>query len=135
MSKMSEIAANRRVEAVRLRETGKTFAEIGAAIKCGASRAREIYISGKWRQENPETVSPLDGLSTRAANCLSSVGVETREQVKEVVEKGILKPLKFPKNYGWETHREIHRWLGINEPERKTKTTTQKICPHCGGKL
>lgn len=67
-------------------------------------------------------------LSVRVVNCLYNAGLESREAVLEAYKSGRLRP-KSPRNYGWKSHQEVARWLGMPEPTKRKP----KICPHCGG--
>lgn len=142
----------RLAKTVSLRESdGKTFAEIGAIIGVSASRASCIYAKAKWIEEKHrlgEKDDPLFGLSTRATNCCRDLGLENRKQVEAAIKDGRLKPDKTPWNgnpfkahkedrgprkYGWKTHVEVHKWLGLPEPQQRS--ARQAVCPHCGGSL
>lgn len=85
--------------------------------------------------------SPASELSVRAANCLSNSGIETKEQAKQAIIEGRLKPDKKVwnwnapiqnrgiRNYGWKTHKEVCKWVGLPEPHKPKRV---QICPHCG---
>ena len=76
-----------------------------------------------------------DDLSIRARNCLNSIGIKTKEQAVEAINDGRLHPDNNPikqiavRNYGWKTHKEVCKWLGLPEPH---KAKTVQFCPHCG---
>lgn len=102
---------------------------------CGRMTLRELIKIG-WVTE-----SPASELSSRAAHCLSNVGIETKEQARQAITQGRLKPDKKPwkwnstnedrgvRNYGWKTHKEVCKWAGLPEPQKPKR---MQICPHCG---
>ena len=85
--------------------------------------------------------SPANELSCRAANCLNNAGIETKEQARQAIIEGRLKPDKKAwnwnapnqnrgiRNYGWKTHKEVCKWVGLPEPHKPKRV---QICPHCG---
>jgi len=121
---------------IALREKGgMTFKLIGVTIGCGAARAASLYHEAKRRQKFHEerANNPYYGLSVRAANCVNNANLMTRAQIAAAIKDGTLHPRNVHRcrNYGWKTHVEIHKWLGLPEPQKRRP----KICPHCGGKL
>lgn len=123
------------LRAIELRECGKTFREIGTGIGVCANRAMQIHARAIFkRDEWPK--NPLYPLSVRAVNCLNNIAVTNKKEALSAIQSGRLKPLRSPRNYGWKTHQEICRWLGLPEPKRPgRKIAVSKTCPHCGGKL
>jgi hypothetical protein len=77
---------------------------------------------------------PHFGLSTRAANICERGNLITRSQIFKAIDDGRLHPKsKFFRNYGWKSHIEIHRWLGLPKPKKDRPRI--KVCPHCQGNL
>jgi len=124
---------------LELRESkNQTFKAIGEAIGTGGQRAAQLYRKAKWLQEwnkHGEKGDPYFGLSVRAANCCSNANLINREQIAAAIKDGRLHPKNTTgcRNYGWKSHIEIHKWLGLSEPQRAKPQL--KTCPHCGGKL
>jgi len=76
----------------------------------------------------------MDALSVRAWNCLNSFNINSREEALAAYQSGRLTVGKRgPRNYGWKSHKEVARWLGLPEPQRQVRLP--KICPYCGGKI
>lgn len=124
---------------VKLRESEKqTFKAIGEAIGTGGQRAAQLYHMAKRLQEwhkQGEKGDPYFGLSVRSANCCNNANLMNRAQIEAAIKDGRLHPKNTVgcRNYGWKSHVEIHRWLGLPEPQRAKPQL--KVCPHCGGKL
>jgi hypothetical protein len=82
----------------------------------------------RYRHVGPWTLGKLkelglvdesfSGLSVRAMNCLDSKGIHTKEQAKQEILDGRLTYENEAKirNYGWYTHREVCRWVGLPDP-------------------
>ena len=103
-------------------------------MNVGAQTARQLYVSVEYRLNREPHWT--DGLSVRAANCLWNINIRSREQALEAYQSGRLKPLKYPRNYGWKSHKEVAKWLGLPEPQKQApRVYVPKVCPHCGGKL
>lgn len=131
----SDLLGERRFLAYQLRKQGLKFKDIGKRMNVGAQRARQLYASAEYRL----TREPhwMDGLSVRAANCLWNMSIESREEALEAYNSGRLRPGKRgPRNYGWKSHKEVAKWLGLPEPQKPApRVYAPKVCPHCGGKL
>ena len=69
---------------------------------------------------------PYFGLKTRTSNILKMLNLNNREQVADARKDGTLSLRNH--GYGWKTHLEIHKWLGLPEPVKGGR----KICLHCG---
>ena len=77
-----------------------------------------------------------EGLSVRAVNCLNNAGINSRKQTLEAYTSGRLHPDKCtPRGYGWLTHKQVAKFLGLPEPQRPTPKFRCQTCPHCGVKL
>ena len=78
----------------------------------------------------------MDGLSTRCKLCIHNMDLKSRDDVLQAYKSGRLKPegKKHPRNYGWKSHREIAKWLGLPEPVKPKQAVLIK-CPHCGADL
>lgn len=130
---------DRMLAIVRLREFDKlTFKEIGKSIGICGGRASDLYKTAKRRQEwhaKGESGDPYYGLSTRAINICRGANLLNREQILEAVKDGRLTTKGRPRyrNYGWKTHVEIHKWLGLPEPIKSHRQPVK--CPHCGAIL
>ena len=85
-----ELLDPRRRRIVELRESGKTFREIGEALGVSRSYAQSLYSRAVRRMLR--SGDPLAALSQRARNCLAREGLETREQVIAVIARGLLHP-------------------------------------------
>jgi hypothetical protein len=105
-----ELLDPRRRRIVELRESGKTFREIGEALGVSRSYAQSLYSRAVRRMLR--SGDPLAALSQRARNCLAREGLETREQVIAVIARGLLHPQRNPL-YGPKTHAEICHWAGV----------------------
>ena len=109
-----------------LRESGKTYREIGKEFGFTANNARTIYL--QWHRRLRIEKEWWSGLSVRAANCLSRIKLESREEVVKHIKSGHLKISSAP-NMGEKTLVEIAHWAGL---PNLIKVKPQKICPHCG---
>ena len=128
----SELLGERRALALKLRNEGMTYKEIGKRMDVGAQRARELHRIALWKMEHQNEW--WAGLSVRAANCLNNRNLVTRDQIMEAVKNGTLHPKnRNTRNYGWKSHAEVCKWLGLPEPQKSKPRLT--VCPHCGGKL
>jgi hypothetical protein len=59
----------------------------------------------------------LQGLSVRAVNCLSRMGLSSREDIRTAVRRRVLHPANVQaQNFGWKTYQEVCRWLGLRLP-------------------
>lgn len=84
-------------------------------------------------QEGP--ANPFRELSVRAWNVLSRLNLTTKEAVKECILAGKLHPDfkgrvtedQGTRNYGWKTHREVLKWVGLPVP-----APVQNKCCKCG---
>lgn len=131
----SDLLGERRFLAYTLRKEGLKFKEVGKRMNVGAQRARQLYESAERRlNREPHW---MDGLDVRLANCLWNMNIESREQALEAYNSGRLRPGKRgPRNYGWKSHKEVAKWLGLPEPQKAApRVYLAKTCPHCGGKL
>ncbi len=122
---------------IKLREEKTlTFKAIAESLGCSPCRASQIYRTAKrvqkWHEQKADG-DPYYGLSTRAANCCNNAGLMNRAQIVAAISSGRLHPSNIAGcgNYGWGTHIEVHKWLGLPEPQR----TRPRMCPHCGGRL
>ena len=115
-----------------LRAAGKTFAEIGLILGLSGARACQLYgkIVALRKIYAGTTGDPLWGLSLRAVHACNKLGLETRDAVAEALTSGRLRP-GCPRNYGWDSHVEIHVWLGLPVPIRSSGC----VCPHCGHRI
>ena len=117
-----------------LRNQGLKFKEIGKRVGVGTQRAAILYSTSKrWMNRKPRCT---DGLSVRTLSCLYNCNINSRQKILKAYQSGLLKPTKYPRNYGWKRHKEVAKWLGLPEPQKTaTRAYLAKICPHCGGKL
>ena len=127
----------RLTQALLLRGKGFTFSQIGSDLGVSSGRAREIFKKAerlkKYHAEG-ENGCPYYGLSVRAANCLSNVGIMSRDDAKTGILSGNLHPTKnHTRNLGWKTFKEVCKWAGLKEPKRGRKLIL--FCPHCGKNL
>src|ERR1041385_6575087 len=118
---------------ITLRESEKqTFKAIGQAIGTSAGRTAELYHKAKRLQERHkqgEKGDPYFGLSVRAANVCNHANLLNRSQIEAAIKDGRLHPRNTVgcRNYGWKTHREIHKWLGLPEPRAAAQFASIKI--------
>lgn len=77
------------------------------------------------------------GLSYRLKNILSNLNINSREEALVAYQSGRLNFRgKGTRNYGWKSHCELARWLGLPPTIKPTrKVSAPKHCPHCGGVL
>lgn len=77
---------------------------------------------------------PFMGLTVRAANCMARAKLHNREEVLAAIKSKRLHPDNLGSkrsarpcclNYGWKTHKEVHRWLGLTEPLQRKKDHQQ----------
>ena len=131
----SDLLGERRTLAYNLRNQGMKFKEVGKRMGVGAQRAAQLYASAKWRLNRE--AHWMDGLGVRAANCLNNCNINSREEALEAYQSGKLRVGKRgPLNYGWKSHKEVAKWLGLPEPQKAApRVYLAKTCPHCGGKL
>lgn len=131
----SELLGERRFLAYTLRKQGLKFKDIGKRMNVGAQRARQLYTSAEYRLNREPRW--MDGLSVRAANCLWNININSREEALEAYQSGRLHVGKRgPRHYGWKSHKEVAKWLGLPEPQKPApRVYAPKVCPHCGGKL
>jgi hypothetical protein len=104
----------------------------GLADLLGARTPRRGHQSKKsiMKYQN----EPYFGLSTRTANICERGNLITRSQILEAINDGRLHPKnKCYRLYGWKAHVEIHKWLGLPEPQQDRPRL--KVCPHCRGNL
>lgn len=127
------LLGKRRFEAYKLREQGLTFKDVGLKMGVHGSRARDLYCSALMRIKYGPSWDA--GLSVRASNVLNNFGVNSKEEALQKYLSGELVPNKSPRNWGWKCHRELARWLGVDEPKKKSKHSQLKTCPHCGENL
>lgn len=112
-----ECLGERQRLAYTLRKQGLKFKEIGKRMGVSAVRANELYRSAEWRlNREPHW---MDGLGVRVANCLNNCNINSREEALEAYQSGKLHVGKRgPRNYGWKSHKEVARWLGLPEPQK-----------------
>lgn len=98
-----------------------SFGEIGNEIGCSSQRARELYQKAKFFREyheQGEAGDPLYGLSVRTRNVCLNAGLTNRDKIEDAIKDGRMHPdaeIKF-RHYGWKSHAEIYKWLGLPEP-------------------
>lgn len=90
--------------------------QAGCARKRGSDHDKGFAVAAQWTADClMEIMHPVKdhylGLSFRAANCLRSAGLRTREDVIKAVKEGQLMPNTYY-NYGKKTHAEVLEWLG-----------------------
>ena len=132
----SDLLGERRTLAYNLRKQGLKYREIGKRMGVCAGRAQRIYSEAECILSREP--SWCDGLSVRAANCLWSRDIKSREELLAMYNSGRLRPRKRGgvRNFGWKSYREVAKWLGLPEPQKAPpKIRVPKTCPHCGGKL
>ena len=131
----SVLLGERRFLAYQLRKQGLKFKEVGKRMGISSGRAQQLYHNAEWRLN----LAPhwMDGLSVRAANCLNYYNINSREEALEAYQSGRLRVgQRGPRNYGWKSHKEVAKWLGLPEPQKPApRVYLAKTCPHCGGKL
>jgi len=127
----------RRFLAYQLRKQGMKFKDIARRLNVGAARAQHLFLSAQYRLNRKPHWS--DGLSVRVSNCLNCCDINNREELLEAYKCGKLHAQSlWPPNYGWKSHKEVAKWLGLPEPHKPIKRlyfSSPKACPHCGGKL
>lgn len=135
LSASSELLGERRFMAYQLRKQGLKFKDVGQRLNVCAQQARQLYESAEHRlNRDPHWT---DGLSTRPKNILINMGFESRKQVLEAYNLGRMRPCKRgPRNYGWKSHKEVAKWLGLPEPMKPGIIARMaETCPHCGRNL
>ncbi len=121
--------------AYTLRKEGMKFKEIGERMCISVNRARQLYSFAEYLLNREPHWD--DGLSVRAANCMNNLNIHSREDALKAYQSGILRVGKrSPRNYGWKSHKEVAKFLGLPEPTKKPyKIYHPKFCPHCGHKV
>lgn len=129
-----ELLGEKRFHAYTLREQGLKLREIASRLGVGVERVRVLYFSAVRKlTRDPNSI---ESLSSRAFNCLKSVGVFTREQALEAYQSKQIVPLVRPRCYGWKTHEEVAEWLGLPKPAKpEPKVIVKNVCPHCGCRI
>ena len=117
MSEQGELAAligERRAKALLLRRSGLTYKAIGEHIGASPARANQLVRGAEYLLRNPRLIDPdsMDSLGTRLCGLLRSKGYETKEQVREAVARGELRP-RAGTGYWKESHRVVCSWLGV----------------------
>ena len=60
-----------------------------------------------------------DGLSVRARNCLSYLGVKTKQDAIDTFTAAGFNPLVSVPCYGWKTHLEIAKRIGMKRQQKR----------------
>jgi len=122
----------RNQEIYNMRLKGKKLKEIAEVMNISTVRVRQIYLQEKWRlEEKDDPECWWFGLSSRTANALKNAELEGKEDVLRALKLGRINPRpNGTKGYGWKSHKEVHAWLGLPEPQKQ-----KRVCPHCGGEL
>lgn len=61
----------------------------------------------------------MNGLGIRLANIFYNLRIESREQAFHEYQKWNLQGRsRWPRHYGWESHKGLARWLGLPEPTK-----------------
>jgi hypothetical protein len=126
-----------------MRKAGKKYKEIGQALDVCVPRAAQIYHQSEYLIRNKNEW--YSGLSSKMEFLFRVVlDLHGRDEVMEAYQSGRLKVGKDGiRNYGWKSHCEVAKWLGLAEPQRpaakSTKSTKStktwvcpQLCPHCG---
>lgn len=66
----------------------------------------------------------ITGLSVRAGTVINNLNLRNRGEVLAAIKDGRLHPRRT-RHYGWKTHIEICRWLGLPVPLKRGQ------CPRC----
>ena len=129
-----KLIGGRKFQAYQLREQGLTYTEIGKRMGITAGRVKQLYSIAKHRLE---WSNYFFGLSIKLGHLLNNIGIHNREQALEAFNSGKLKPGKGGiRNYGWKSHKEMAKWLGLPEPMKPMAALlAMQTCPHCGKKL
>jgi hypothetical protein len=128
--RLSLLKPNER-KAYDLRKSGSDYHHIAAELGVGYQRALQITRRANWVINERDT-HWAGGLSVRVANCLNWMDVKSREEALQAFTSGRLKPGKEPRNYGWKSHVELAKWLGLPEPQKPVFIPKPPmICPHC----
>lgn len=61
------------------------------------------------RQNGMLLPNSMDGLSTRAVNCLLCMNISSREEARKAIEDYVIHP-GIPRNFGKKTYREVAAW-------------------------
>ncbi len=108
----------------RLVEDGAGFTAIAKQMGISCSRVRQIYFISKRKLSRADHWT--DGLSTRSVNCFRKWAIESRDDALKAFRSGRLRPdNKGPRNYGWLTHKEVAKWLGLPEPKKPNKPKSE----------
>lgn len=110
-----ELTAVRRarwLQADELRESGKTFREIGAALGVTETQARNLAFRGAMRRKRgPTDQTSLDALTAGAQSALWSLDCYTRVDAERVLRSGVR--VGSVPGLGAIRAREIAGWLGV----------------------
>lgn len=88
----------------------------------------------KWldRLGHPDSQGRHSRMGIQLANVFNNLDLNTKAEIRQAFESGRLNPRKV-RHYGWESHREVAKWLGLPEPIKPSKQP--RFCPHCGGRV
>lgn len=116
------------------RERGETLQSIADSYQTSRQRIEQIVKKAElktWEYENRHSL-PFYGLSVRAHNALVHCGINTRDEARTAIDKGVLRPNNPScRGYGMTVHYEVCGWLGIKPPA----SSTSVFCPNCGHEL
>lgn len=74
------------------------------------------------------------GLSVRASNALFHMGLTNKDSIRKAIRRKTLHPSNVAtRGYGWKTHREVLRYVGIDAP--LSSVQIGKARAHCAGIL
>lgn len=96
----------------------------------GVGRKVIEHLRSRGLVEEPEY--EYDGLSARASHVLERLQLNTKEDTRRAILEGRLAvengAYQGARCYGWKTHVEVCRWVGLPAP---VKARTVLVCPHC----
>ena len=118
MARLADImskAQARRAVAHELRESGKTFREIGTIMGVSAAVARGCAIAGE-REKRVRVQQWHSGLSSRTANTLINNNVKDRTDAEKFAEDACGRLHLIP-NFGKRSLAELRLWLADQLPE------------------
>jgi hypothetical protein len=112
-------------KAIKLRERGKTFREIGKELSVGEHRAHQIYHNAKILERSEKLLPKwAHRLKPKYANELIAAGYTSKKQVIKGLESGAIglipgssKGVIF--GIGRAAIGEISIWAGISTPEQE----------------
>jgi hypothetical protein len=102
--------------AYKLRQQGLAFKEIGKRLGVGRAAAWHMHKVAVYKLSQEPAWD--DGLGVRIRQILGYRYIKSRSQLLRSFKSG---ELEKSRNYGWQMHKEVAKWLGLPEPSKPKK--------------